>query len=95
MAYYDGLSRRRPGFDSLRGRLIYKKKIRKINLNRYQKMLVADILWIIALVGFSILFQDMKFYIRMMFVVAIIITIAAAYEAYKGMREETKEDVAT
>lgn len=56
-------------------------------MNRYKRMFIIDILWILALIGVNILFPNMNIYARVIFIMAIIITIAAAVNAYKEMRK--------
>ena len=55
-------------------------------MNRYKRMFIIDILCILALIGVNILLPNMKIYTRVIFIIAIIIIIAAAVNAYKEMR---------
>jgi Flp pilus assembly protein TadB len=57
-------------------------------MNKYKRMFIIDILWILALIGVNILLPNMNIYARVIFIMAIIITIAAAVNAYKEMRKE-------
>lgn len=56
-------------------------------MNRYKRMFIIDILCILALIGVNILFSNMKIYTRVIFIIAMIITIAAAVSTYKEMRK--------
>lgn len=57
-------------------------------MNKYNRMFIIDILWILALIGVNILLPNMNIYARVIFIMAIIITIAAAVNVYKEMRKE-------
>lgn len=57
-------------------------------MNRYKRMFIIDILWILALIGVNILLPNMNISARVIFIMAIIITIAATVNAYKETRKE-------
>lgn len=61
-------------------------------VGKYKRMFIIDILWIFALIGANILLSNMKIYVRIMFIIAIIISIAAAVNVYKEMRKENKRE---